>query len=109
MKKFMKGCAIVALVMIIAGVGLAVAAGSVAGTQSISQVVDSVTDGRVQVNLNGLTEWGVEVKDNIVEQMGGLEVKYDIDDNTMFDNDYEVFKGDLEKFSPGENVKKLEA
>ena len=58
MKRFMKGCGIAALVMIVLGVLLGVTAGSVAGISTISQVVDGVTGGRVQMGF-GSGRWGI--------------------------------------------------
>ena len=68
MKKFMKGCAITALIMIVLGIVMAAAAGTVRGSEVIAQVVERATGGKVHANLglgmfkNG--SWGIFVDDD---------------------------------------------
>ena len=45
MKKFMKGCGIAALILIVLGIIMGVVAGSIQGTALISDTVEKVTDG----------------------------------------------------------------
>lgn len=106
MKKFMKGCAIAALIFLILGIGLAVAAGTVRGRATISRVVETVTGGRVIMNFDGLFHWGMQVKDDLTDSLPELD--YDINDATSFNSSYEVYSGDVEKFCLGgavENIK----
>lgn len=56
MKRFMKGCGILALVLIGVGVTLGMAGRSVAGQAAIREVVEDVTGGRVR--MDGGNWWG---------------------------------------------------
>ena len=56
MKKFMKTCAIIALVMIVAGIALGIVASTRAGRSTISQVVEAATGGRVRLEFD--EGWG---------------------------------------------------
>lgn len=112
MKKFMKTCGIIALVMIVLGMALGVAGSSAAGRTTISQVVESVTGGRVKVEF-GDGSWGIfkdiEFIDNLeVDQGSGLNVNYDISDASMFSKERDILSGDVEMYSPGSGVRKLE-
>ena len=92
MRKFMKGCAIAALIFLVLGIGLAVAAGTVRGRTTISRVVETVTGGRVILDFDGLFHWGVQVKDDLTDSLADLpELDYDIDDATSFNSSYEVY------------------
>lgn len=121
MKKFMQGCAIAAMVLIVLGLGMAFIAGTVKGKEAIKNVVESVTDGKVQVNLDSISDWGFTVGesvgdvgstigeaigDGITDGMGN--VHYEIEDSMVFDKDYDILKGDVEKYSVGSEVKKLD-
>lgn len=105
MKKFMKGCAIAALIFLVLGIGLAVAAGTVKGRATIARVVENVTGGRVSMNFDGLFHWGMQVRDDITGSLPELD--YDIDDATSFNSHYEVYNGDVEKFCLGSSVENL--
>lgn len=108
MKKFMKGCAVAALIFLILGIGLAVAAGTVRGRATISRVVETVTGGRVILDFDGLFHWGLQVKDNLSDGLSELpELDYDLDDVTSFNSSYEVYKGDVDKICLGSNVENL--
>lgn len=108
MKKFMKGCLITALVLFAAGAVLAVLGGSAKGSAAISQVVESVTGGRVHVNLGDISGWGVTIGDQVFENLTGMDEKYDISDASMFDGDFEIYKGEVSKYCPGAGIEKLE-
>lgn len=99
MRKFMKGCAITALVMILVGAVLAGVAGGIQGPASISDIVNAATHGNVNVNLNDWKDWGVTVGDNVFEELD--KVNYDIHDNMIFDTHYEIMKGDVDKYYVG--------
>ena len=94
MKKFMKGCAIAALIFLALGIGLAVAAGTVRGRATITKVVETVTGGRVSLNFDSLFSWGMQVRDDLTDSLPELD--YDIDDATSFNNSYEEYKGDVQ-------------
>ena len=113
MKKFMKTCAVIALVMIILGIALGIAGSSVAGRSTISQVVETVTGGRVRVDFG--EGWGifrkVEFGDNVELDLGGLsglDVNYSIGDTSMFSRDQNILSGDVEMYCPGDGIKNLE-
>lgn len=98
MKKFMKGCAITAVILLVLGVAMAVVAVSIKGTTGINDVVYSVTGGKVNVDLDLLDgDWGI---------FG--ESYYDIDEDAMFDKDYSVVTGDVEQYSLGNAIRNLD-
>ncbi len=104
MKKFMKGCAITALILLILGFALTITAGTVEGVNTISEIVESVTNGKIHFNLGNEDGWGVFLDEN----WGNAEILYDIDDNMMFDEDYEILYGDIDMQQVGNGVKKLD-
>lgn len=105
MKKFMKGCGIAALIFLMLGLALAIAAGTVRGRTTIARVVETVTGGRVSVNFDNFINWGIQLGDNI---SGCLpDTGYSIDDAASFDSRYDIMSGDVEKFCLGEGVEVL--
>lgn len=100
MKKFMKGCAITALVLLLLGVTMTIIAVAVKGTTSISEVVESVTGGRLHVDLDPRdNDWGI---------FGG-EGYYDIEKDVMFDEDHSIVtSGSVEKTTLGADIKNLD-
>lgn len=113
MKKFMKGCGITALVLLVLGLIMAIVAGSMQGRKTISDIVNSVTGGKVQINLDGFKDFGIHIGEGIGDIVEGIGdgIHYDIDDNINmnFDNKYPIFS-DVdninEKFH-GDDVKNL--
>ena len=101
MKKFMRGCAITALIFLVLGIVLAIAAGSVRGRATIARVVEAVTGGRVTVNFDNIIKWGIQIGDSLPDP------GYDIDDAASFDTRYDIMSGDVEKFCLGEGVEVL--
>lgn len=90
MKKFMKFCAIMAAILVVLGAALAFIAGTFRGREVVSDVVDSVTGGRVNVNWGGWNlPWGVTIRD---------ERLFDLDTSNVYDNDYEIYRGDVTKY-----------
>lgn len=106
MKKFMKGCAIAALIFLALGLALAIAAGTVRGRAAISRVVETVTGGRVSVNLDNFAGWGIHIGENLSDSLP--DPGYDIDDATSFDSRHDTWGGDVEKFCLGEGAETLE-
>ena len=99
MKKFMKTCAIMAVVMLVLGAALALAATRVRGSAMITQVVDSVTGGRLHVNFGNLSiPWGVFWKDGW---------HYELDVSDVYDSRHTVLQGDVREYSLGSDVKSL--
>lgn len=105
MKKFMKGCGIAALIFLMLGLALAIAAGTVRGRTTIARVVETVTGGRVSVNFDNLFSWGIQLGDNISDSLP--DTGYSIDDAASFDSRYDIMSGDVEKFCLGEGVEVL--
>lgn len=102
MKQFMQGCAIAAVVLIVLGLGMTSIAGSLKGKETIKNVVESVTDGKVQVNLDSISDWGITVGENLDN------VHYEIEDSMVFDSHHDIMNGDVEKYSVGNAVNKLD-
>ena len=99
MKKFMKGCAITALCLIVIGFTFATVAGTVRGRTTIQNVVKSVTGGRIHFDLDDLfDEWGLNVYNNI---------NYDIEDSIGFNRYYSTFSGTIDKYSLGNDIDEL--
>ncbi len=121
MKGFMKGCGIAALIMLVLGLALSIAAGTVIGGAVIAQVVDTVTEGRVSVNLGNMNGWGIQIRDKAgeertvmieEEQTAAIEGKRPVavdvvEEAAGFDSRFEILEGDVERFSLGEEVESL--
>lgn len=108
MKKFMRVCAITALIFLVLGCVLGIMGSRIAGRSTISQVVDTATGGRVRLNMNNWWNWGVTIGDGFFRGIfGGDNVDYDIEDASMFDPDHDVLNGKVDKFCPGGNVQNL--
>lgn len=100
MKKFMKGCGIAALILLILGVILAVVSVALKGTDAIRDTVESVTGGRLHVDLDPSDdEWGVFFDED--------DAYYDIEDDTIFDNSREILNGDVDRYEPGSGIRDL--
>lgn len=128
MKRFMKGCAVTALIFAVLGSLLAFVGSSVAGRTSISQVVDAVTKGKVHVDSSNWWNWhfwtggdhsnvDLAVADEIAELEEAWDEKeyaaeYDPGDwdesAVAFINEYEITKGNVDRFCPGDDIRNLE-
>lgn len=106
MGKFMKGCAITALILIVIGFVTAIAAGSVTGGSLLKNVVHDVTGGRVTVDLDDFEDWGVQVGEKVSEQISE-GAHYDIEDTMIFNDAFNIFSGDTEKYSVGSDITEL--
>ena len=106
MKKFMKVCAIIALAMCLLGIVLASLAGSIKGRETINEVVENVTDGKVNVKLNGWSDWGVTIADELRDNIGNAN--YVIEDAISFSKKYDILKGNVEKYSLGSDIDSLD-
>ena len=113
----MKGCAITALVLFVIGFVLAMVGSTVRGRNAIENVVESVTGGRVRVHLNPFSSWwGVSVDDtDILEWVDNIDflenlddIDYTIDEDIGFNSHYNIFKGRVERFSLGSNIRELD-
>lgn len=120
MKRFMKGCAVTALIFAVLGSVLAFVGGSVAGRSTVAEVVEAVTRGRVKVDSGVWWNWHVRGWDGLVDaklanlaEADGSETDYGSgdfgDDNPVaFIDDYEIKEGDVDRFCPGENISNLD-
>lgn len=88
MKKFMKFCLVLALVLIIAGCALYIAGRTTDGGTRMNEVLSEVTGDRIHLNLdpNSDSGWGVFLSDDI----------YDIDDASVFNSEYPIWQGDTD-------------
>ena len=82
MKKFMKVCAILALILIVSGVAMATISGAILGPIAFSQL---------RSYLQGLD----------------MEAYYNLEDHMSFDSYYTVFQGDTEQSFSAEEVQSL--
>lgn len=97
MKKFMKGCAIMAAILIALGAILAIIGGAMRGSELVSAVVDKVTGGRVHINSTWPWNWnrshnGWEIN------VGGWDISLgDILDwgDGAYESSHEVHLGDI--------------
>lgn len=95
-----------ALIFLMLGIVLAVAAGTVKGRAAVNQVLETVTGGRVSVDFDGLAEWGLRFRDNVSDNLPELD--YDIVEADSMNHDYGVMRGNIEKFCLGEDVSRME-
>ena len=107
MGKFMKSCAWAALVLVVVGLVLAMTAGTVKGGEAIHEVVNKATGGLVQVNLGNGNGWGLKIGEKF-SGIGLEGVEYDMDDSSIFDNDFEVFHGEYEDAFAAAGISKLD-
>lgn len=59
MKRFMKGCGILTLILIVVGVAMGLAGRSVADPDTIKEVVESATNGKVRMNAGSVWGWSI--------------------------------------------------
>lgn len=100
MKKFMKGCAITALIFILLGLILGVSGSLGHGSTrfSLGEILSAVTLGRI--SGEEVDDWSNGVTEQIQENMS--DVHYDLEDNVDFDSDYEVQTGTVESYVLGD-------
>lgn len=101
MKKFMKGCAITALIFIVVGI-LMGAVGSIghgSSRFSFGEILSAISGGNHV--WDSVDDWGNGVAEQIQENMG--DVHYDLEDNVDYDPDYEVKSGTIEPYVLGDD------
>lgn len=117
MKKFMKGCAIAALILIVLGIVMGIVAGSIQGPVVINDTVSHVTNNRVHFNFNGFREFGIwigdaisDVVDNVIdgELFDKDTILYELDENMNFDKEVEVYNGDVDKLNLGSDITSMD-
>lgn len=95
MKKFMMVCAIMAACMLTLGIVLSLAAGAVRGAGAITEVVESVTGGRVRLNFgSGSGPWGILWNNGCNSAV-------------IFDDSHPVQQGDVDRFAISSDVKRM--
>lgn len=105
MKKFMKGCAITALVLVVLGFVMVAVSGRLVGMKAVHDIVDTVTDGKMKIGLGGGDGFGISVNGLSLFQM---DEEYDVTDKMIFENGYEIYTGNVEKHMVGSDVKTLD-
>lgn len=90
MKGFMKGCAITALIFLLLGVGILTTVLVLGDREKMAKAVLEVTDGRVELRLNSWADFGLHINGKWHGSLG-----MNVED--MFDEDYEVWDGEVEK------------
>jgi len=103
MGKFMKGCAITALILIVIGFVLGTVAGSVRGRTTFREVVESATRGRVRLDFFDIADTAGEWSDSILDDMD-----YSIESGTDFNYRYDIMSGNIERYCLGSDVKRLD-
>lgn len=114
----MKICGITALVLLVVGFIMAFVAGGIKGNSIIRDVVNEVTDGRVDVVWD-YDDWGVSLAENVndfandlsegVSELGeefsniGDDIHYELDNSMVFNRNYQIDSGDVEKDFTGNN------
>lgn len=105
MKKILKICGIIILLLLLAGIILGVIGWVTKGPEGMQEVVDSVTGGKISLNLEPLENLGFLIQDGLDELDS---VDYDINDATNFSPEHEILTGQVDKYCIGENVQKLD-
>lgn len=101
MKKFMKGCAITALIFIVVGM-LMGAAGSIghgSPRYSFGEILSAISGGNI--TSDSVDDWSHSVTEQIQENMG--DVHYDLEDNVDYNPDHEVKSGTIELYVLGDD------
>ncbi len=101
MKKFMKGCAITALILILLGLILGVSGSLGNGSTHVSlgEILSAVTQGRISEEK--VDDWSDGVTEQIRENIG--DVHYDLEDNVDYDSDYGVKSGKIDLYVLGDD------
>ena len=99
MRKFMKGCAITALIFILLGLILGVSGSLGNGSTHVSlgEILSAVTQGRISEEK--VDDWSDGVTEQIRENIG--DVHYDLEDNVDYDSDYGVKSGKIDLYVLG--------
>ena len=82
MKKFMKACAIIALVLVLTGLILGIVGSTTKGSSAISRVVENVTGGKVKIGTKPW-DWGITVSDGFFDSLDEV-LDSVIDDALLF-------------------------
>ena len=127
MKRFMKGCAITAFVFAVLGFVLAFVGRRVAGSKEIERAVSDATGGWIRVNTEPWWKLGVysgvkELLEPEEEAGHSASAEYwegwedregEMEDDGAyhsenFDKEYSILSGNVEKYCPGTDIRKLD-
>lgn len=101
MKKFMKTCAILALILIVMGMGMALVSGAIHGPITLAQLRKSVYwDDDFQESLEGQIVAGLEHLDS--------GQRYELEEHVNFDSDNPIYEGDTEQTFSASEIRDLE-
>ena len=70
MKRFMKGCAIAALIFFLLGIGMITAVFALIDREEVSKAVWELTNGKVELRLNSWTDFGVHINGRWLGSLG---------------------------------------
>ena len=105
MKKLIKVFGIIVLLLLLTGIVLGVIVWVTKGPEGLQETVDSVTGGRISINLDPLKNFGIVIQDGLDELNS---VDYDINEATNFSPEHETLTGKVDKYCVGEAVQKLD-
>ncbi len=113
MKKFMKVCAIMALIFGVVGCVLGTLGSRVTGRTAFGEIMENLTGGRIRLKSMGWWDmWGFNPDSDValkeLDEIDFGEPDYDISEDTIFDRDRDILKGDVDKYCPGENIRRLD-
>lgn len=101
MKKFLKTCGILIIILLVVGGGMFFYASTKDGVGSIEKAFNAITGEKIILQLQDIQENGMGILSN-------SEVSYDINEASVFDNNYEILTGNIEKtLITQESIKEL--
>lgn len=90
MKKFLRTCGILIIVLLVVGGGMFLYASTKDGVGSIEKAFNAITGEKVILQLQDIQENGMGILSN-------SEVSYEINEASIFDNNYEILTGNIER------------
>ncbi len=101
MKKFMKGCAVTALIFIVLGmlIGVTGSIGHGSPRFSFQEILSAISGGNI--TSDSVDDWSHGVAEQIQENMG--DVHYDLEDNVDYNPDHEVKTGTIDLYILGDD------
>lgn len=108
MKKFMKTCAICALVFLLVGGVLALVAVKTRGGQMISETVEKVTNGHVSLGLPDWV-WNDKISSKLQGKLDDWDTipNYQIEKEMNLNKKYDIYSGDIGKMKIGDKVERI--
>lgn len=107
MKKFMKGCAIAASIMIIIGLVFGTVTSFSMKRGAMNEFMDKMTGGMLTDWRIQLEDWGFQVRDGYVSGYNDF-TGYEIEDYDMFSEDHDIVMGDIKRYQiPDTGIKNM--